>query len=1082
MAPLPEGDAGACAAHELKHVIAALISQISEADRRQSDAIGAMQARLAELGADARNVQKRVPAEFADAFGRLEDALAGLAVRLGEVAVRHSEDVPRPLFDSPATGPVPSAIAAEAATHADVDTEAVPGAGGADVENAGRAEVGPPALRSAIPGEAGEARVRHHAEPRRDRPAQDPFEFAGYSVEGDPENPWSEQDAEALTQAYEDATGDVAVRTPATPSRAVGDAPATSAAAPVPATSDTAVAAASRALAGDDRAWLEARFAHIAAHVDEQLGRIDPEAALADLGRRFDVMENRFTTALQDVATRADVEGIRIVEACLNDLCEQIDRTQGEVARFGTLEAEVVALAARLSDERLAALAAPQPAAEIDIVGLAESISAHLEMRERNLAPPQVVVDDSRFMSGVADLKDVVERLVEAQRSGDEQTSSMLDTMQQALIRLLDRMETLEAAHEALGEERVAAEAVPVPVAPPRQPVAEPERRAAPPAMTIGATALDQSVGDAGVAPARTPAEPPLTSGQAAIARIEAGLMSSSAEPLARHQAPAEPAPQQGRDRQQFIEAARRAAQAASERHQQQAAPAAPQQRAGNPIAAMRRQMVGGAAAAPQESAHEAAARAHAEAQRKAYALPGLEAAAGRGVHAGRDGGTGATAGKGRRFSLPGLGGASAAKGSPSRVRLLAAVLVAVVIGFGGFKLLAGRKPVVLEPQKVERQLVTPETMAREKAGEGSEETTREGTGSTDPVQPGRTAAPEGLPAPAPAMPRRIGNDGTTIGAPAPTAISAPIGEGDVETPFSLGIEVDRGGPQPTAAELKRNRMQQNFARWSTHVGASQPPIVGMPAALTPAMPRGGGAPAMGDQAARHVPQTTALPPTSVGPLSLRMAAANGDPSAEFAVGARLAEGKAGQQDFKQAIVWYQRAASRGFALAQYRLATLHERGLGARADAGRARIWYLRAAEQGNVKAMHNLAVLAAGPASGQPDYATAASWFGEAAERGLADSQFNLAILYESGLGVTADRKAAYKWFSLASRSGDGEAGKRLAALARKMSAEEKALADAEAREWRAKPVIALANDPFIAGEAWKNRQGQQARATGG
>ncbi len=104
------------------------------------------------------------------------------------------------------------------------------------------------------------------------------------------------------------------------------------------------------------------------------------------------------------------------------------------------------------------------------------------------------------------------------------------------------------------------------------------------------------------------------------------------------------------------------------------------------------------------------------------------------------------------------------------------------------------------------------------------------------------------------------------------------------------------------------------------------------------------------------------LPPLTVGPQSLRLAAADGNAAAEFEVATRIAEGKGTTQDPKEALRWYQRSASRGFVQAQYRVGTFYERGLAVERDLPRAMVWYQRAAEQGNVKAMHNLAVLSAG------------------------------------------------------------------------------------------------------------------------
>jgi localization factor PodJL len=215
-----------------------------------------------------------------------------------------------------------------------------------------------------------------------------------------------------------------------------------------------------------------------------------------------------------------------------------------------------------------------------------------------------------------------------------------------------------------------------------------------------------------------------------------------------------------------------------------------------------------------------------------------------------------------------------------------------------------------------------------------------------------------------------------------------------------------------------------------------------------------------------------ALPPAMVGPFSLRMAAAQGKPSAQYEVGARLAEGKGANQNLKEAAQWFLRSATSGFAMAQFRLGTLYERGVGVKTDLERANIWYSRAAEQGNVKAMHNLAVLIASRGGAKADYATALRWFTAAAKRGLADSQYNLAVLYEGGIGVTKDEKEAYKWLLLAARSGDAEAKSRREALKARLSEEDRAEMEAVAASWRAKPTDPVANDSGLAGQAWQRR----------
>ena len=157
-------------------------------------------------------------------------------------------------------------------------------------------------------------------------------------------------------------------------------------------------------------------------------------------------------------------------------------------------------------------------------------------------------------------------------------------------------------------------------------------------------------------------------------------------------------------------------------------------------------------------------------------------------------------------------------------------------------------------------------------------------------------------------------------------------------------------------------------------------------------------------QLAGAAPTIDALP-TGIGSNALREAAVKGDPTAQFEIATRFAEGNGVPQDQKQAFAWYERAAMRGLASSQFRLGAYYERGIGVTADAERAKVWYRRAADQGHVRAMHNLGVLVAGRGQEQGDYAGASHWFKEAAKRGMSDSQFNLATLYAHGRGVPKD-----------------------------------------------------------------------------
>jgi len=219
-------------------------------------------------------------------------------------------------------------------------------------------------------------------------------------------------------------------------------------------------------------------------------------------------------------------------------------------------------------------------------------------------------------------------------------------------------------------------------------------------------------------------------------------------------------------------------------------------------------------------------------------------------------------------------------------------------------------------------------------------------------------------------------------------------------------------------------------------------------------------------------PKASDLPPKEVGPMGLRIAAASGDPVAQFIVATEYAEGGKLKQDFRKAASWYQKAAARGLAPAQYRIATFYEKGRGVPKDIAAARIWYERAAEKGNRKAMHNLAVIYANSTRGTPDFTKAAIWFRNAAELGLKDSQYNLGILHERGLGVANDLTKAHKWFARAAVQGDADAATRKKGLEGRMPPEQLVKAKLEVQNWAPKQTDKSANVVVPPSHGWANQ----------
>jgi localization factor PodJL len=288
-----------------------------------------------------------------------------------------------------------------------------------------------------------------------------------------------------------------------------------------------------------------------------------------------------------------------------------------------------------------------------------------------------------------------------------------------------------------------------------------------------------------------------------------------------------------------------------------------------------------------------------------------------------------------------------------------------------------------------------------------------------------------------------------------------------------MGVQGGLNLPQQEArAPAKALRSAPSPEKTLASKSAPSVAIAQRPAApaTTPAQAPVGAAPAASPEqpiAQRNIDPTPTgaieAPPLSAGDAlaTIKRLAVEGDPAAQYEMGARLAEGRSAPRDAKAAAHWFERAAEMGLAPAQYRLGSMYERGVGVERDYARARLWYERAAEAGNARAMHNYAVLLAEGGDGKPDYPAAAEWFRRAAEYGIRDSQFNLAILYARGLGVSRNLQQSYAWFSAAAEQGDDDAARKRDEIGARLDSKELAAAKALAAALRVKTPTPEANE---------------------
>lgn len=756
--------------------------------------------------------------------------------------------------------------------------------------------------------------------------------------------------------------------------------------------------------------WIGHRFSDVTDRIRRTLTDLKPGSTMALLEERLDQFQRHIASALEDVVRRSDIEGIRLIEAHVADLGDKLVDLERQVSRLDGIEADVRSVIEQVSDERIAKLLDGNARFSADLEAVARRAAEEVHARFGSSHEPDVRAHD--------ELRAIIEASIQDRRAAEAEAASLVNGLSGRMTALADRYDELKALTVQATQEQRQGEQTAIGM------------------LDTLQHALVQVLDRIDVLERRPPASAPMVQEPANAAYGFGGGETFRPSPRSAVMAARE------RDDMDRVDAP--IAPAPYTPSRDMSAEVAEMSADGEPhFDRMRRDFVADARRAKMKAA----------ANRAEAVSSSPEPARSRGADKTRA----AIA----RMSLPNVGG----KWFGASPKLLAGAL-ALIVAINGGLLLLNRKnttpaapPVVVQPSLAPADGAAPpqEAPAADPGPRSEYESDGTGFAEADP------------PAEADAVVTPYGLQDDVLDPPPVTS----LGGSAAAVPSGMTIARPAGSmPDDVVADVYQ---QQVLASLSGKLGNA---VAGKSAdallpdangridniALSPAPAEAG---AGGDRTS-----ALDLPPVSVGPLSLRLAAANGDASAEFEVAARLAEGKGTEQNYAEALRWYQRSAAKGFAQSQYRLGTFYERGLGVPQDAERAKVWYARAAEQGNVKSMHNLAVLAAGGDSGNPDYAGAMKWFVRAAEHGLADSQYNLGVLLENGLGTKVDKANAYKWYALAAKGGDTDALERRDALKATFSPDDMKAAERLVGDFKARKAAPLANDARAAGEDWKKR----------
>ena len=133
----------------------------------------------------------------------------------------------------------------------------------------------------------------------------------------------------------------------------------------------------------------------------------------------------------------------------------------------------------------------------------------------------------------------------------------------------------------------------------------------------------------------------------------------------------------------------------------------------------------------------------------------------------------------------------------------------------------------------------------------------------------------------------------------------------------------------------------------------------------------------------------------SVVTNDVKVAAEQGDATAQFRYAEMLRDGRGVKKNILEAVAWTRRAADGGLAAAQCQMGLFYMNGLGVDLDEDKAVEWLKKAAAQNHAQAQYNLGIYYA-RYSDKEAQRLAVKWLNEAAKGDYADAQYNLAQIY--------------------------------------------------------------------------------------
>lgn len=164
---------------------------------------------------------------------------------------------------------------------------------------------------------------------------------------------------------------------------------------------------------------------------------------------------------------------------------------------------------------------------------------------------------------------------------------------------------------------------------------------------------------------------------------------------------------------------------------------------------------------------------------------------------------------------------------------------------------------------------------------------------------------------------------------------------------------------------------------------------------------------------------------------SIRYKAEHGDAKYQYAYGVCYEKGWGVEQNLKEALAWYNKAAKQKNGPAYNSLGNLYRMGSGVKADPAKAFELYQKGAEEKDAQAMLNLGNCYYYGMGTAKDEKTAIIWWKEAADAGNVYAISQMGDCYFSGIGTEKDLAKAVEYLTKAADHNIANAQYRLGIL---------------------------------------------------